>query len=148
MEKLNLEVDIEKSAGTLAVSSRSNSSEHTATEPAAPIPILSKFRTWNQRIRNLAGLEARGIKRVCPEERHAASVSADAQMALMWFSANISANNVAVGLLGPLLFGLGFVDSAMCAFGGILVGAAATAYMSIWGAQSGNRTMVSLLVRC
>lgn len=65
-------------------------------------------------------------------------------MATLWFSANISANNLAVGLLGPLLFGLGFTDSAMCAFGGILVGSAATAYMSIWGAPSGNRTMVSL----
>lgn len=143
MEKPNREVDIEKSTDTLAVSLRSNSSEHTAIDPAAPIPFLSKFRTWNHRIENLTGLEARGIKRVYPEERHAASVSADAQMAMMWFSANISANNLAVGLLGPLLFGLGFVDSAMCAFGGILIGAAATAYMSIWGAQSGNRTMVS-----
>ncbi|KAL9024366.1 MAG: hypothetical protein Q9180_007921, partial [Flavoplaca navasiana] len=141
MEKPNREIDIEKSTSTLAVSSRSNSSEHIGTDPADPIPILSKFCRWNQRIENLAGLEARGIKRVLPEKRHAASASADAQMAMLWFSANISANNLAVGLLGPLLFGLGFVDSAMCAFGGILVGAAATAYMSIWGAQSGNRTM-------
>ncbi len=145
MEKLNREIDIEKSTNAVAVSSRSNSSEHTATELTAPITIRQKLCTWNQRIENLAGLETRGIKRVHPEERHAASVSVDTQMAMMWFSANISANNLAVGLLGPLLFGLGFVDSAMCAFGGILVGAAATAYMSIWGAQSGNRTMVSLL---
>ncbi|KAL8992728.1 MAG: hypothetical protein Q9169_006880 [Polycauliona sp. 2 TL-2023] len=133
--------DVEKSAGTLNVSSRSNSSEH---EPAAPIPIPPKLRTWNQRIEGLAGLEARGIKRVLPEERDAPSGSAYAQMAMLWFSANISANNLSVGLLGPLLFGLGFVDSAMCAFGGILVGSAATAYMSIWGAPSGNRTMICL----
>ena len=145
MEKLNRGIDIEKSADTLAVSSRSNSSEHTATEFTAPVTVRQRLCTWNQRIENLAGLEARGIKRVYPEERHVASVSGDAQMAMMWFSANISANNLAVGLLGPLLFGLGFVDSAVCAFGGILVGAAATSYMSIWGAQSGNRTMVSLL---
>ncbi|KAI4281390.1 MAG: hypothetical protein L6R38_003724 [Xanthoria sp. 2 TBL-2021] len=136
--------DIEKSAGTLNVSSRSTSDENLASEPAPPIPIPPKLRTWNQRIENLAGLEARGIKRVLPEERHAASGSAYAQMAMLWFSANISANNLAVGLLGPLLFGLGFTDSAMCAFGGILVGSAATAYMSIWGAQSGNRTMIVL----
>ncbi len=136
-------IDIEKSAGTLNVSSRTTSNEYVAPEPNPPIPVPQKLRTWNQRIENLAGLEARGIKRVLPEERHAASASAYAQMAMLWFSANISANNLAVGLLGPLLFGLGFTDSAMCAFGGILVGSAATAYMSIWGARSGNRTMVS-----
>ncbi|KAK0612628.1 hypothetical protein B0T17DRAFT_593520 [Bombardia bombarda] len=44
----------------------------------------------------------------------------------MWFSANISANNLAVGLFGPLVFGLG----------------CSTAYTRIWGPQSGNRTMV------
>ncbi|KAL8769053.1 MAG: hypothetical protein Q9209_004839 [Squamulea sp. 1 TL-2023] len=137
-------MDIEKSAGTLDVSSRSSSNEDVVSEPVAPIPVPPKLRTWNQRIENLAGLEARGIKRVLPEERHAASGIAYAQMAMLWFSANISANNLAVGLLGPLLFGLGFTDSAMCAFGGILVGSAATAYMSIWGAPSGNRTMIVL----
>lgn len=136
-----LPADIEKSAGTLNVSSRSTSDEFVS-DVVAPIPVPPKLRTWNQRIENLSGLEARGIKRVLPEERHAASGSAYAQMAMLWFSANISANNLAVGLLGPLLFGLGFTDSAMCAFGGILVGSAATAYMSIFGAQSGNRTMV------
>ncbi|KAI4241537.1 MAG: hypothetical protein L6R40_004517 [Gallowayella cf. fulva] len=138
-----LPADIEKSAGTLNVSSRSTSDEFVS-DVVAPIPVPPKLRTWNQRIENLSGLEARGIKRVLPEERHAASGSAYAQMAMLWFSANISANNLAVGLLGPLLFGLGFTDSAMCAFGGILVGSAATAYMSIFGAQSGNRTMIVL----
>lgn len=66
-------------------------------------------------------------------------------MAILWFSANVSANNLAVGTLGPLVFGLGFLDSAMCAVFGIMVGSAVTAYMSIWGAQSGNRTMVCLI---
>lgn len=79
-----------------------------------------------------------------PDQRHAASAFGYIQMALLWFSANISANNLAVGMLGPLLFELGFLDSAMCSVFGIFVGAAATAYMSIWGAQSGNRTMVWL----
>ena len=63
-------------------------------------------------------------------------------MATIWFSANVTANNLAVGLLGPLIFGLGFTDSALTACFGCVVGSAVTAYMSIWGAQSGNRTMV------
>ena len=63
-------------------------------------------------------------------------------MAIIWFSANVVANNLAVGMLGPLLFDLGFVDSAMMATFGSLLGSVPLAYMSIWGAQSGNRTMV------
>ncbi|KAL8826243.1 MAG: hypothetical protein Q9170_007474 [Blastenia crenularia] len=134
--------DIEKLAG-IDVSSRSTSIEH-GSDPIAPIPIPPKLSKWNQRIENLAGLEARGITRVLPEERHEASLLGYIQMALLWFSANVSANNLAVGMLGPLLFNLGFLDSAMCSVFGILVGSVATAYMSIWGAQSGNRTMVRL----
>ncbi|KAI4148666.1 MAG: hypothetical protein LQ341_001509 [Variospora aurantia] len=133
--------DIEKTAGTVDISSRSSSTEK-GSEPVAPIPIPPKLVRWNQRIENLSGLETRGITRVLPDQRHAASAFGYIQMALLWFSANISANNLAVGMLGPLLFELGFLDSAMCSVFGIFVGAAATAYMSIWGAQSGNRTMI------
>ncbi|KAI4117693.1 MAG: hypothetical protein LQ345_002117 [Seirophora villosa] len=133
--------DVEKTAGTVDISSRSTSAEKVS-EPVPPIHIPPKLARWNQRIENLSGLEARGITRVLPEERHAASVLGYVQMALLWFSANITANNLAVGMLGPLLFELGFLDSAMCSVFGIFVGSAATAYMSIWGAQSGNRTMI------
>ncbi|KAI4167900.1 MAG: hypothetical protein LQ343_006823 [Gyalolechia ehrenbergii] len=132
--------DIEKSAG-IDVSSTSTSTENVSG-PVAPIPVPPKLSKWNQKIESLSGLEARGITRVLPEERHEASLLGYIQMALLWFSANVSANNLAVGMLGPLLFNLGFLDSAMCSVFGILVGASATAYMSIWGAQSGNRTMV------
>ncbi|KAL8763248.1 MAG: hypothetical protein Q9184_000888 [Pyrenodesmia sp. 2 TL-2023] len=133
--------DIEKTAG-LDVSSKSTSSENGSADRVAPIHVPPKLSKWNQRIEGLAGLEARGITRVLPEERQKASIIGYVQMALLWFSANISANNLAVGTLGPLLFGLGFLDSAMCAVFGIMVGSAVTAYMSIWGAQSGNRTMI------
>lgn len=137
--------DIEKSAG-IDVSSTSTSTENVSG-PVAPIPVPPKLSKWNQKIESLSGLEARGITRVLPEERHEASLLGYIQMALLWFSANVSANNLAVGMLGPLLFNLGFLDSAMCSVFGILVGASATAYMSIWGAQSGNRTMVRQLSR-
>ncbi|KAI4286784.1 MAG: hypothetical protein L6R35_003962 [Caloplaca aegaea] len=132
--------DVEKTHGTVDISSRSSSTEK-GSEPVVPIPIPPKLVRWNQRIENLSGLEARGITRVLPDQRHAASAFGYIQMALLWFSANISANNLAVGMLGPLLFELGFLDSAMCSVFGIFVGSSATAYMSIWGAQSGNRTM-------
>ncbi|KAI4129766.1 MAG: hypothetical protein LQ338_002076 [Usnochroma carphineum] len=136
----HVSADIEKAAG-LDISSKSTSAEDIS-QPVPPIHLPPKLSKWNQRIERLSGLEARGITRVLPEERHEASVIGYVQMALLWFSANITANNLAVGMLGPLLFNLGFFDSAMCAVFGIMIGAAATAYTSIWGAQSGNRTMI------
>lgn len=103
---------------------------------------LTGFAKWNRKIENLAGIEARGITRVPSNEREAATTAHYAQMALIWFSANLTANNLALGLLGPLVFELGFTDSALCACFGALIGSVLTSYMSIWGAQSGNRTLV------
>ena len=103
------------------------------------------FKRWNSRIENLAGFEARGLARVQPHERQAYSIMGLVQMMLLWFSANMSINNLAVALCGPLIYSLGFVDSAWCAVGGIFLGALGTAYMSTWGAVSGNRTMVHTL---
>jgi hypothetical protein len=112
---------------------------------AAPIrsPLLTTLSRWNTKIESLAGLEARGITRVLPSERHGANWLTDAQMVFLWFSANVTANNLAVGFLGPLLFGLGWSDSVAIAIGGVLVGSLGTAYLSVWGAASGNRTMVA-----
>lgn len=109
--------------------------------PAGAAP--SRLGALNARIESLAGFEARGISRVLPEERRPPSLSDDMQVAIMWFSANISLNNLAAGMLGPLLLNLGFLDCALLAVSGALVGSLTTAYMSIWGPQSGNRTMVS-----
>ena len=90
----------------------------------------------------MAGFEARGLARVSPDERQAPSNMALLQMLLLWFSANLTINNLAVGLTGPLVFSLGFTDCVWCAIIGVLIGALSTAYMSTWGAVSGNRTMV------
>jgi len=140
--------DLEKQGAETNVSSRNSTEKTTLESSPSPeispgiIPVPTKLQRWNAKIESLAGLEARGIARVLPEERHGSSAMGYAQMAILWFSANVTANNLAVGLLGPLVFNLGFVDSAMMAVFGSFVGAIPTAYMSIWGAQSGNRTMV------
>ena len=142
---LNQAIDVEKSTRGSVISPLSNSLEKQPPSPelfVSPSAPSSKLAQWNTWIESLAGLEARGIARVTPQERHRDSILNYAQMAILWFSANVTANNLVVGLLGPLLFYLGFVDSAMMATFGSLLGSAATAYMSIWGAQSGNRTMV------
>ncbi|KAH8909401.1 hypothetical protein BR93DRAFT_949850 [Coniochaeta sp. PMI_546] len=130
--------DLEKTAEA-ARSSASEASQKNETRTSSV--ALRQLNAW---IEGLSGFEARGITRVQPEERNAPSLWDDISVALLWFSANISMNNLAVGLFGPLVFGLGFLDSAMCAVFGSLLGALSTAYMSIWGPQSGNRTMVVL----
>ncbi len=135
---------LEKPSGVVETSSNDSIDKEAVYTSPAPIHIPTKFQQWNNRVESLAGLEARGIVRVTEEERHGISPLRYAQMAILWFAANVTANNLAVGLLGPLLFGLGFVDSVLMAVFGCLVGSAVTAYMSIWGAQSGNRTMASI----
>lgn len=118
--------------------------EHVVTSPTSPTDIskLSWFNRWNARIEGLAGFEARGLARVHESERHPPSNMSLLQMLLLWFSANLTINNLAVTLTGPLIFELGFVDSALCAIFGVMLGALSTAYMATWGAVSGNRTMV------
>ncbi|KAK6063125.1 NCS1 nucleoside transporter [Seiridium cupressi] len=117
---------------------------HLRSQSDLPPKLLGRLASWNTRLESLSGFEARGIMRVPPSERLAPSLWDDISIALLWFSANISVNNLAVGLFGPLVFGLGFLDSAMCAVFGGLLGSLSTAYMSTWGPASGNRTMVVL----
>ncbi|KXX76635.1 Vitamin B6 transporter TPN1 [Madurella mycetomatis] len=69
--------------------------------PRLKVPaILAKLNT---RLERLHGFEARGITRVLPSERHPASTMAYTQVFILWFGANISVNNLAVALLGPLV---------------------------------------------
>lgn len=137
--------DLEKQAPAATIDATTKSiNASDSGEPNSPreIPILSTFKKINDFLERLHGFESRGITRVLPEERNPPSFLADAQVFVMWFSANISVNNLTAGLLGPLVFQLGFLDSALCAVFGALLGSASTAYMSIWGPISGNRTMV------
>lgn len=87
-------------------------------------------------------LEARGIQRVEPEERHDLRSLGYAQVAVLWFSINLAANNITLGILGPAVFELGFTDSCLCAVFGMLVGCLAVAYIATFGPKSGNRTMI------
>ncbi|KAF2118154.1 hypothetical protein BDV96DRAFT_684826 [Lophiotrema nucula] len=133
-------MDVEKQAAIQL--SETASPVPTATSSQKPTRLLTRLQEWNTRIESLSGFEARGITRVLPDERQQPSGAAYLQMVLLWFSANITVNNLVVGLYGPLLFQLGFLDSSLCAVFGVALGAASTAYMSTWGAVSGCRTLV------
>lgn len=87
-------------------------------------------------------LEARGIQRVELDERLDLTRKNYAQAFLLWFSINLAANNVTLGMLGPAVYGLSFTDASLCAVFGSVVGSLPVAYIATWGPVSGNRTMV------
>lgn len=128
-----------------AISSAPTSESSDLSTADVKVPVPSALRRLNARIEGLAGFEARGIARVLPEERQKPSASADLQVFLLWLSANISLNNLGAGLLGPLVYNLGFKDAAICAVMGTFLGAWSTAYMATFGPISGNRTMVCFI---
>ncbi|KAL2803195.1 permease for cytosine/purines, uracil, thiamine, allantoin-domain-containing protein [Aspergillus granulosus] len=87
-------------------------------------------------------LEARGIERVQEHERIPKLTWVSyLQVFLLWMSVNLAANNITLGMLGPAVYGLSFMDSALCAVFGALVGATCASWMATWGPISGIRTM-------
>ncbi|KAF1828308.1 purine-cytosine permease FCY21 [Decorospora gaudefroyi] len=100
--------------------------------------------TWTRFERQLVAynLEARGIQRVEPDERHDLRMLGYSHVAIMWFSVNLAANNITLGMLGPAVFALGFLDSCLLGVFGALVGSLVVAYIATFGPKSGNRTMI------
>ena len=71
------------------------------------VVLKGKLVGWNEKVEGLAGLEARGITRVLPEEKHGGGPRGHMQIFLLWFSINLVANNIITGFFGPLVFRLG-----------------------------------------
>ncbi|KAI1415052.1 hypothetical protein F5Y13DRAFT_197048 [Hypoxylon sp. FL1857] len=89
------------------------------------------------------GIEARGIQRVPEYLRAGKPTTRDyVQMWSIWFSANCTATQFTAGILGPVAFGLGFTDAMLLCTFGTIFGSMCSAYISTFGAISGNRTMV------
>lgn len=147
MEKQQEDVHVAASSADIALGEHPDqrtelplAPEQSAEKSTSSSALFSKLKRLNERLESLSAFEARGIARVPPDERQPPSTASDVQIALLWFSANISCNNLIVGLYGPLLFQLGFLDSAMCAVFGALLGSLSTAFMAIWGPKTGHRT--------
>jgi hypothetical protein len=135
------EKDVEKCDINVTTSTTSD----TFPDPdIAPSPLLLRGRLakWNAKVEGLAGLEARGITRVLPEERHDGGIRGYLQMVALWFSINLAATNIITGLLGPLIFQLGWVDSVCIVIFANALSACGPSYTSTFGPESGNRTMV------
>ena len=64
--------------------------------PAAHEPAPTNFFTrLNAKVLSINHLETRGFERVPISERHEVNLGQYVQMTLLWFSANITANNIA-----------------------------------------------------
>jgi hypothetical protein len=87
-------------------------------------------------------IEARGIQRVEEHERLSLTWIAYLQVFLLWVSINLAANNITLGMLGPLVYNLSFLDSSLCSVFGIVIGSLTAAWSATWGPVSGNRTLV------
>jgi hypothetical protein len=76
-----------------------------------PKTSWQKFSNWME---TRANVEARGIERV-PESMRQRKVSTKDlfQIGIVWFSANCTANNMTVGVLGPIEFDLGLKDAML-----------------------------------
>ncbi|KAI7219041.1 purine-cytosine permease FCY21 [Hortaea werneckii] len=133
--------DVEKGRASLAPKS-------VANENASAADAQTSSGWWRRRWRSVErtlvryNLEARGIQRVLPDERHDMRQLGYIQIAILWFSVNLTANNLTLGMLGPAVYYLSFLDSCLCAVFGAIVGSLPVAYIATFGPRSGNRTMV------
>lgn len=114
--------------------------------PSSPPFLKGKLAYWNAKVEGLAGLEARGIKRVLSEEKHGGGKSGYLQMLALWFSMNFVVSNIISGLLGPLVFQLGWVDCVCIVIFANAISSCGASYTSTFGPESGNRTMVREIV--
>ena len=121
----------------------SSSFDSSTPHDIPPTTILQgALAHWNAKVEGLTGVEARGITRVLPEERQGGGVRGYLQMLVLWFSINLEVLNLLTGLLGPLVFQLGWVDSVCIVIFANALASCAPAYMSTFAPESGNRTMV------
>jgi NCS1 nucleoside transporter family len=121
-----------------------NAHDGLPTSEGPPVSNSRLRRAWISFERQLVAynLEARGIQRVEPHERQDLRALGYSQVAIMWFSVNLAANNITLGMLGPAVFSLGFLDSCLLSIFGALVGSMVVAYIATFGPKSGNRTMI------
>ena len=143
--------DIEKRGEVICVesdittSTPSSDSSHQHDIPPTPV-LKGPLAKWNAKVEGLAGLEARGIKRVLPEEKHECGRRGYLHMFGLWFGINLVVMSIITGLLGPLVYQLGWVDSVCISIFANALSSCAPGFISTFGPQSGNRTMVGARV--
>jgi hypothetical protein len=121
--------------------------DHEGDGPRPP-SIDGKLSYWGVKMENIWGVEARGITRVTTREKKVPRPLHDYfHMFSLWFSINLQAVNIIIGLLGPLVYGLGWVDCVCIIIFADALASSGVAYLATFGPESGNRTMVCSLIR-
>ena len=115
----------------------------------SPRPPTSegKLGYWGVKMEDIWGVEARGITRVMTNEKNVPRPLHDYfHMFSLWFSINLQAVNIIIGLLGPLVYSLGWVDCVCIVIFANALASCGIAYLATFGPESGNRTMVCFLI--
>lgn len=140
------EVDIEKKGGEIRTTpddsiDRDGNAAPSETNPDGQRDWKSKFKGF--KMSDLWKFEARGILRVRDDEKNTIRPVHDfIHMFSLWFSINLQAINIIIGLLGPLAYGLGWVDCVCIVIFANALASVGIAYVATFGPESGNRTMV------
>lgn len=118
---------------------------HVVDATAIPDDLVTnKWQVLANKLIGFIGAEARGVERVDESLRTKRTEWKDYyEMTSIWFSVNLTANILTIGVLGPVSFGLGGIDSMMCCLFGTAFGSIATCYMASFGPMSGNRSLVT-----
>ncbi|CCH60907.1 hypothetical protein TBLA_0D04100 [Henningerozyma blattae CBS 6284] len=94
---------------------------------------------WFTRFITALDAEAKGIEPITDEEKTDDSVI---NAASMWFSANMVIAGYALGVLGPMVFGLNFGTSVLVIIFFNILGLLSVAFFSVFGAEFGLRQMI------
>lgn len=100
--------------------------------------LETKLSIFN-RLAALISAETKGIEPITDDEKNDDSL---VNAASMWFSANMVLPALAIGGLGPLVFGLNFGVSVLTIVFFNILGLLAVAFFSVFGAKFGLRQMV------
>ena len=129
-------LDVEKAQSNTTVQEEAVTAHR---EDSSSKSLLVRCNAW---VEGLAGLEARGITRVLPEEKHGVDLAGYIQMFALWFGMNLSVIFLVTGLLGPLVFQLGWVDCVCLVIFANALASAFPAYTATFGPSSGHRSMI------
>ncbi|KAK3322000.1 hypothetical protein B0H66DRAFT_619333 [Apodospora peruviana] len=106
--------------------------------------VTNRWQRFANKVEKLTGAEARGIEQVDESLRQGkTSLRQYWDMCQIWFSVNLTANILTIGVLGPIAFGLGPTDAFLCCLFGTIAGSAITCYIATLGPISGLRTMAA-----
>lgn len=142
------EYDIEKAVAHATADSstdrdaKNSSIDHEDNKELGSVSA-EKLSYWGILKGTIWNIEARGIARVLAEDKDLPRPFHDYfHMFSLWFSINLQAVNIIIGLLGPLIYGLGWVDCVCIVIFASGLASCSISYLATFGPESGLRTMV------